>query len=105
MNQSSLFDNTPVHKLNRTEAPDTSKAAAKKGSSGELKKLVYDAVVAAGDRGITTKEIRALHPELPYSSVTARPAALEEDGLIFYREGDKRDGCRVMRDKALENKN
>jgi hypothetical protein len=45
------------------------------------------------------KKTRAKHPELPYSSITARPAALEQEGLIYYK-GDKRDGCRVMRAKG-----
>ena len=89
-------DNTPPYKLARKDSPQTSKDAANTVSTGKLLALVYDEVVKAGERGITTKEIRAMYPYLPYSSITARPATLEENGDIFYR-GDKRDRCRIMR--------
>ena len=90
------YDDTPAYKLVRKEAPQTSKDAANEVSSGKMLALVHDEVVKAGIRGITTKEIRTMYPHLPYSSITARPAQLEEQGDIFY-QGDKRDRCRVMR--------
>ena len=96
-----LFDDTPPYKLSRTSDPQTSKDAAQDVSSGKMLKLVYDEVVKFGSNGITTKEIRAIYPDLPYSSITARPAQLEEDGLVYY-EGDKRDRCRVMRAKTYD---
>ena len=99
--QINIFDDDPKYKLHRTGAPATSVAAANSISSSDLKKIVYDAVVASGARGITTKEIRAQHPERAYSSITARPVALEEANLIYYA-GDKRDDCRIMRDKSLD---
>lgn len=95
MNQVTMFD-TPIYKLSRSDSPETSKAAARKVNTGDLKLLVLNAVIAAGEYGATTREIRERHPELPYSSITARPADLEQSGLIYYR-GDKRKKCRVMR--------
>lgn len=91
-----LFEDTPSYKLVRADAPYTSKQAAKNVSSGKMLALVYNEVVKAGASGITTKEIRTRYPFYPYSSITARPAALQQKGKIYY-EGDKRDGCRVMR--------
>ena len=90
------FSDTRAYKLHRTDAPETSIDAAEEVSSGKMLALVYSEVVKAGDRGITTKEIRAIYPHLPYSSITARPAQLESDGKIYYL-GDKRDKCRVIR--------
>ena len=91
-----IFADTPTYKLARSDAPETSKQAAEDVSSGKMLTLVYKEVVKAGKHGITTKEIRALYPYLPYSSITARPAQLEADRRIYY-EGDKRDKCRVIR--------
>ena len=91
-----MFSDTPVHKLARNDDPQTSKDAAREVSSGKMLTLVYNEVVKAKGWGITTKEIRAIYPDLPYSSITARPAALEEDGKIYYA-GDRREKCRVIR--------
>ena len=90
------FKDTPSYMLHRTDAPETSVQAAMKVSSGKMLELVYSEVVAAGEAGVTTKEIRSKYPFMPYSSITARPATLEELGKIYYR-GDKRDKCRIMR--------
>ncbi len=91
-----MFEDTPSYKLARKDDPQTSKDAANEVSSGKLLTLVYDEVVKAGKKGVTTKEIRAMYPYLPYSSITARPTQLEAKGYIYY-EGDKRDKCRVIR--------
>jgi len=91
-----LFENTPPHKLHRADAPETSVKAARKVKTARMLALVHDEIKGAGANGITAKEILAKHPSLPYSSITARPKQLEEDGLIFY-QGDKRNGARVMR--------
>lgn len=88
---------TEPRKLYRTGSPQTSKDAAYKVDTAGLKQLVLDEVIAAGEHGITAKEILAKHPHLPYSSVTARPADLERDGSIYYHPGEKRGGARVMR--------
>jgi hypothetical protein len=99
--QNILFSETPKHKLVRKEAPTTSKDSAELISSKarHLLKLVYDEINSSGGAGITTKEIRAKYPELAYSSITARPKTLEEEGLIYYVDGDVRERCRVMRIK------
>ena len=94
-----LFADDPPFKLHRKDAPTTSVEAAKDISSGELKALVFRLIKKSADEGITTKEIRALYPTLAYSSITARPASLEQEGKLYYL-GDKRDGCRVMREKT-----
>tara|TARA_R110000823_G_scaffold163874_1_gene296101 strand:- start:169 stop:471 length:303 start_codon:yes stop_codon:yes gene_type:complete len=91
-----IFNDTPVYKLSRTDDPETSRDAAGEVSSGKMLALVYSEVVKAGDNGITTKEIRTIHPHLPYSSITARPTQLEADGKIYYL-GDRRERCRVIR--------
>ena len=90
------YDDTPAYKLVRKEAPQTSKDAANEVSSGKMLALVHEEVVKSGIKGITTKEIRNMYPHLPYSSITARPAQLEDQGDIYY-QGDKRDRWRVMR--------
>ena len=96
METEDMFADSKPHTLHRADSPKTSVDAAHKVSSGELLKLVYEQAELSGSNGITTKEIRAIYPDIPYSSITARPARLESDGLIHYR-GDKRDGCRIMR--------
>lgn len=90
-----LFADTPVYKLHRQDNPDTSKEAAKKVESGELKKLVYDTLVEAGENGMTMGEVCEA-TGVPLNSLSPRSAPLEREGLIFYR-GDRRDGSRVMR--------
>ena len=92
-----MFEDTPAFKLARKDDPQSSKAAANEVSSGKMLTLVYKELVQAGERGVTTKEIRRMYPYLPYSSITARPAQLQTDGKIYYVEGDRREGCRVMR--------
>jgi hypothetical protein len=91
-----VFEDTPAYKLARSNDPQTSKDAASEVSSGKMLTLVYKEVVKAGRHGVTTKEIRAMYPYIPSSSITARPAQLEAENRIYY-EGDKRDRCRVMR--------
>ena len=90
------YDDTPAYKLVRKEATQTSKDAANDVSSCKMLALVHEEGVKSGIKGITTKEIRNMYPHLPYSSITARPAQLEDQGDIFY-QGDKRDRCRAMR--------
>lgn len=92
---------TEAFKLHRGNAPETSVKAAHNIDTSKLKQLVYDEIKESGRQGITAKEILAKYPHLPYSSITARPKSLEEDGLIEY-VGDKRDGARVMRIKEAQ---
>jgi hypothetical protein len=85
------------YKLHRSDAPNTSKDAAYAVDVTGRAKLVLDAVKASGELGATVKEIWRDNIDIPYSSISARPAALEEAGLIYYRDEEKRDGARVMR--------
>jgi len=86
----------PVHMLYRRQASESSINAAKSLNTVQLKQLVMDAVTDSAEAGITAKEIVKNFPTLPYSSITARPAALEREGRIFYL-GDRRDGSRIIR--------
>ena len=89
-------------RLHRTTDPQTSVEAAHKVDTAKMKQLVHQDIIDAGFFGITAREIADRHPDLPYSSVTSRPAELERDGLIYYK-GDKRNGARIIRDKKWEN--
>jgi hypothetical protein len=91
-----MFAPDDPHKLARTDAPATSKASANKVDTAKLKELVFEQVKAQGENGLTAKELVAANPDHHYSSLTARPASLEQEGRIFYL-GDKRDGSRIMR--------
>lgn len=93
---------TTPRKLHRRGAPGTSVAAAHKVDQVGRAQLVLNEIKAAGESGITVKEIAAKHPDVPYPSISARPAALAEAGLIYYK-GDTRSGARLMRltEKAL----
>lgn len=77
--------------LHRTGDPDTSEAAAHAVDSAGLEELVYRDIVAAGERGATQDEILAKHDRHPYSSITARFAALLRKGMI-YDTGMRRPG-------------
>ena len=85
-----------TYKLYRTDAPQTSIDAAHSIDVTSLELLVLNAIKDAGSEGITAKEVLMQYPELPYSSITARPKALEAKGLIYYG-GDVRERSRVMR--------
>lgn len=92
--------NNAAYKLHRTNAPSTSKAAAYIVDVSQKEKLVLDIIRASGIRGITIKEIFTQCPGEAYGTISARPKALEEKGLIYYA-GDKRENARVMR--SVEN--
>ena len=51
-----LCRDSPPHTIVRSGDPETSKAAGAKTLSGKARKRVYEAVVAAGERGLTLKE-------------------------------------------------
>lgn len=87
-----LFDyGTPSFKLARTGDPETSKEAAEQVETNRLEKMMHDTIRSFGDRGCISDEVRAKHPGLSYSSVTARFSALKEKGLIVAGP-DKRPG-------------
>ena len=93
-----LFD-TPVHKLHRKDAPQTSIDAAKGLDVSARERLVLDSIIQSGQAGMTIKELGRKHPDVPYTTLSARPKALEEKHFIYYL-GDTREGSRVMRQKS-----
>ncbi len=84
-----------IYKLYRKDAPQTSIDAAYSVDVSAREQLVLDSIKDAGDRGITYKELCRLHPNVPATTLSARPKALEEKGLIYYR-GQIREKSRVM---------
>lgn len=104
-----LFGTDP-HKLVRRDDPDTSHAAAGAVDSTRLELMVYETIYSFGLRGCISDEVRAAHPEYPYSSITARYKALTEKGFIVdsgvRRKGNSGRSQRVLiATKHLENKN
>jgi hypothetical protein len=87
--------------LYRAENPSTSAEAAHSVDTTKLEKMVHEAIEAAGTNGCIAADLLAKYHYLPYSSVTARFAALERKGFISCGP-DKRTGPsgrnqRVMR--------
>jgi hypothetical protein len=64
------FSDTPVYKLHRTDAPETSIDAAEEVSSGKMLALVYSEVVKAGI-GASPQKKYALF--IPTSLIAALP--------------------------------
>lgn len=81
--------------LVRRNAVATSVDAALKVDVNGLEKLVYNEIRKSGRKGRTGKELLSRFPNLPYSSLTARPSALLRKGLIE-RNGERRDGAFVL---------
>ncbi len=94
-NQGDLFSEkqfgTPVKKLYRREGPDTSKEAAESVDSTKLERLVLTTIRSFGKDGCISDEVRAKNPGYPYSSITARYAALLSKGFII-DTGERRVG-------------
>ena len=82
---------THPKKLVRTNDPDTSHAAANAVDSTKLEGLVYEAIKTFGDKGCISDQILAMHPNYPYSSITARFRALLDKGFIV-DTGERRPG-------------
>lgn len=70
---------------------NTSNIAKQSIDTATLERMVANAIAKAGPNGLISDEVRAIFPELAYSSVTARFAALERRGVIT-RRGDTRPG-------------
>ena len=68
--------------LVRTKDPDTSFDAAEAVNTTALEQLVYEEIKACGAAGVIMDTILARFPTLPYSSITARPKALIDRGLV-----------------------
>jgi hypothetical protein len=82
---------TPAYQLVRSDAPETSKEAAYGVDTSYLEELVYDTIKGFGHDGCISDEVRRIHPTFPYSSITARYAALSRKGLISFKS-EKRKG-------------
>jgi hypothetical protein len=102
-NQPDLFPayGTEPHKLVRKEDPETSHEAAEKVDTTKLEALVHRYIAMYRQNGCIGADLVRAHPDMPYSSITARFKALEEKGFISCGP-DKRPGPsgrnqRVMR--------
>ena len=82
---------TDPRTLHRQEGPITSVEAAYSIDVKGLENLVYKTIFRAGDTGIISDQVRAQHPTLCYSSVTARYRSLLDQGFIW-DSGDKAKG-------------
>lgn len=81
---------------------DTSIEAAHAVDTTKLEQMVHEAIKRAGPDGCIADELLTEFWQFPYSSITARFAALERKSFIF-RNGEKRKGRsgrsqQVMRD-------
>lgn len=77
--------------LCRKDSPDTSVEAAKAVDSKGLELQVYNIIACFGTNGCIQDDVLNEMPWLPYSSVTARFAALKRKGLVQLT-GEKRVG-------------
>jgi hypothetical protein len=96
----SEYGTDPEH-LFRSDAPDTSIEAALSVDTTYLERLVHKAIESYGRHGCIAADLLGRFPHLPYSSVTARFAALERKGFISCgpdkRRGPSGRNQRVMR--------
>jgi hypothetical protein len=90
---------TPIRNLFRRGAVDTSVQAAESLPVNRLELLVLEAIRASKKNGMTADELLATFPNLSYSSVTARPAALKEKGFIV--DSGNRRPSRTGRNQAV----
>jgi DNA-binding MarR family transcriptional regulator len=81
--------------LYRKGDPDTSRDAALRVDVTALEAMVLKAIRAHGRAGVTGKELAEQFSEYPYSSITARPKALKDKGLVV-STGERRDGAYVL---------
>jgi hypothetical protein len=86
----SVFGTNPDH-LSRRDDPDTSHEAGHSINTTTLEWMMYVVICSYSSHGCIADELRAAYPSFSYSSVTARPCALERKGLIT-RGPDKRRG-------------
>lgn len=87
--------------LHRADGPETSRDAAHVVDTTALEALVYQEIKACGADGCISDDVRRSFFAYPYSSITARYAALQRKGLIICgpdkRKGDSGKSQRVMR--------
>lgn len=82
---------TEAHGLHRADAPETSIEAAHSVDATKLEGMVYQEIRKSGGAGLISDDLIQKFDYLPYSSVTARFAALERKSMIV-RAGEKRKG-------------
>jgi hypothetical protein len=83
---------TPASMLHRTEGPETSVEAAYSIDTTRMEQIVFNAICGYGAGGCIADDLVTQFKNIfTYSSITARPSALERKGLIV-RGPDKRRG-------------
>ena len=97
--QQDLFG-THWSKLVRKNGSETSKEAAQNVDTGKLEKKVYE-VIKTFPNGCIQDDVLNVLKDLPYSSVTARFAALKRKGLIEKTE-EKRVGLSGSKQSVLK---
>jgi len=85
------FFGTDPNFLHRRDSPQTSIDAAYGVNTSKLERMMFKAICTYGVRGCIADDLLEDHSYLPYSSVTARPSALERKNLIV-RGPDTRTG-------------
>jgi hypothetical protein len=89
--QPDLFGTDPKF-LHRAEGPETSVVAAYEVDTSRREREVLE-VIALFDQGAISDQVRASFPaNTPYSSMTARYAALDRKGMIRRSRMDTRPG-------------
>jgi len=84
------FFGTDPHLLHKGDS-ETSEEAAYSVDTTKLEEMVYNKIFSFGKIGCISDDVRASYSHLPYSSVTARYAALKRKGFIKLT-GEKRPG-------------
>ena len=97
MNTLDMFDPyyTPPKRLVRHSAPATSHSAALLVDSRSWEERMHSWIIDRGTRGGTPKEALPAFPDVPYSTITARFAALKRK-LLIYPNGQRRLGSAVL---------
>jgi hypothetical protein len=89
MDKQLSFFGTHWKKLVRFSSPETSVEAAKALDSTKLEELVYN-TISTFQEGCIQDDVLEVLNYLPYSSVTARFAALKRKGLISVNNGKRK---------------
>ena len=92
---------TDPRKLVRADAPDTSIEAEESVDTSRLEGMVYEAIRKFGKTGCISDEVRALFPNYPYSSITARYRALLDKGFIV-DTGHRKAGLSGRNQRIME---
>ena len=90
-----------TEQLYRRNASDTSIEAANSIDISRLEKMILEDIELSGVWGMTQDDLIHMHPGYSYSSITARPSALKNKGLIF-DSGERRAGRSGRRQAVLK---